>query len=1012
MALDLTQASTPPATPAPHDLAAMAEEAHRLLGEDPARASELAGTALAHALGARLHETASVARRALGLAALDVDDAPTAVDHLRAAIASARRAGSAQRAAEARMSLAYALQHQGESGPALRQASLAMRDGGARDGRLAQQHALILERLGRMDEALEGYRLALTLVRRSGEAADIVAVLCNRGVLQAYRGALRAAEADLREAEQLALRIDQPLHAALVQANLGWIATLRGDLPAALASYDATEPLLAESSGRRRAVLEMDRCRALLSAGLQREAQESARRAVDLLAGSEMGLELAEARLALAEALLACGQPEAALAAAEQAGADFERQRRPGWAALAEHTAVRAAFARGSLDGELHARARRVGRTLAAAGWPSAALDAQLLAAHVALALGEDAAADLAAIPRARASGPVAQRLAAWHAEALRRLAAGRRGDASRALRAGLGVLEQHRLTLGATELRAGAAVHGNALASLGLRLALEWGRAEAVLEWGERGRAAALWQRPARPPDDAALAADLGELRTVLAAIGDAGKESGDTQPLLRRQTELEGAIRRRALHAGAASDPAAGAGATSHPTTRPGATSHPTAGAGATSHPTTRPGATSHPTAGAGATSDGAAGESTTSHPAAGTTSHPAARPSATPHPTARPGATPHPTARPGATSDGAAGAGGPPTVARLRAALGPRALVEFVQDDGRLCAVVVAEGSRPRLVALRAAGDEVAHELASLRAALRRLARGSGSEASLAVARSNAEHAAARLDELLLDPLQTWIGDRELVLVPTGELHAVPWAALPSCAARPLSVAPSAALWLRAARRRAEPFSPGATAIAVGAADGRGLVLVAGPGLPQAAAEVAALAARHPGATVLARDDASCAAVATALETARLAHIASHGTFRADNPLFSALELGDGPLTVYDLERLRAAPRDMVLSACDGGVTAVRPGDELMGLSSALLALGTSALTASVVPVPDEATHRLMLALHEHLADGHEPAPALARARADALGSNGADYATAAGFVCFGAGSAASG
>ncbi len=504
--------------------------------------------------------------------------------------------------------------------------------------------------------------------------------------------------------------------------------------------------------------------------------------------------------------------------------------------------------------------------------------------------------------PRARDSGPVALRLGAWHAEALRRLADGRRGVAVRALRAGLAVLEQHRLSLGATELRAAATGHGNALTALGLRLALEAGRADAVLEWAERGRAGALWQRPARPPDDDALAADLGELRSVLSAIGDAGKSSEDTHGLLRRQTEIEGAIRRRARHAA------------------PG--------------------------------------------------------------------------------SDASATHGGPPAADRLRAALGERVLVEFVHGSGSLCAVVVAAQARPRLVALGDGGGAVAHELASLRSALRRLARGAGSTASRAMSRANAEHAAAQLDELLLGALQTWIGDpgRELVLVPTGELHAVPWAALPSCAGRPLSVAPSAALWLRAAERRGA--SKG----------GRSLLLAAGPGLPEAAAEVRTLAERHRGAAVLAPEDASVAAVAAALETATLAHIASHGTFRSDNPLFSALALADGPLTVYDLERLSAAPRDMILSACDGGVTAVRPGDELMGFSGALLALGTSALVASVVQVPDEPTHRLMLALHERLAAGLEPAPALALACAGALGDGDADYATAAGFVCFGAGSAA--
>jgi CHAT domain-containing protein len=176
----------------------------------------------------------------------------------------------------------------------------------------------------------------------------------------------------------------------------------------------------------------------------------------------------------------------------------------------------------------------------------------------------------------------------------------------------------------------------------------------------------------------------------------------------------------------------------------------------------------------------------------------------------------------------------------------------------------------------------------------------------------------------------------------------------------AGRAVSVAPSAALWLRAAQGRAQPSAGG-------------LLLAAGPGLPHAAAEVLALAERHPAADHLAPADARVCAVASALERAGRAHIASHGTFRADNPLFSALLLADGPLTVYDLERLRAAPRDMVLSACDGGMSAVRPGDELMGFSAALLALGTSALVASVVPVPDEPTHRLMLALHERLAAG---------------------------------------
>ncbi len=125
-----------------------------------------------------------------------------------------------------------------------------------------------------------------------------------------------------------------------------------------------------------------------------------------------------------------------------------------------------------------------------------------------------------------------------------------------------------------------------------------------------------------------------------------------------------------------------------------------------------------------------------------------------------------------------------------------------------------------------------------------------------------------------------------------------------------------------------------------------------------------------------------------------------MAAHGTFRSDNPLFSALHLADGPLTVHDLEHLEQAPDTVVLSACDSGLSAVRPGDELMGLAAAVFALGTRTLVASVVPVPDAASHDLMVAFHDELLAGRPPAAALAAAQRD-RGIAGA------GFVCLGAG-----
>ncbi|WP_244211386.1 C50 family peptidase, partial [Amycolatopsis kentuckyensis] len=71
-----------------------------------------------------------------------------------------------------------------------------------------------------------------------------------------------------------------------------------------------------------------------------------------------------------------------------------------------------------------------------------------------------------------------------------------------------------------------------------------------------------------------------------------------------------------------------------------------------------------------------------------------------------------------------------------------------------------------------------------------AVRRSAFGLGSFAGLA------ERTARRLDDLLLAPLP--LGDGPLVIVPTGRLHELPWPALPGCRGRPVSLAPSAALW----------------------------------------------------------------------------------------------------------------------------------------------------------------------------------------------------------------------
>src|SRR5262249_54095267 len=152
-------------------------------------------------------------------------------------------------------------------------------------------------------------------------------------------------------------------------------------------------------------------------------------------------------------------------------------------------------------------------------------------------------------------------------------------------------------------------------------------------------------------------------------------------------------------------------------------------------------------------------------------------------------------------------------------------------------------------------------------------------------------------AALDELLIAPLRPSIGNSPLVVVPTGALHAVPWGALPSLRNRPISVAPSLAMWTSITQRPRTSR--------------RNCALAPRPRLGVAPREVPELAALGPGAATLAGQKATAKSALEALDGAAIAHLACHGHFRADSPLFSSLELADGPLNVYELQNLRRAP-----------------------------------------------------------------------------------------------------
>ncbi|MCE7002356.1 CHAT domain-containing tetratricopeptide repeat protein [Kibdelosporangium philippinense] len=311
-----------------------------------------------------------------------------------------------------------------------------------------------------------------------------------------------------------------------------------------------------------------------------------------------------------------------------------------------------------------------------------------------------------------------------------------------------------------------------------------------------------------------------------------------------------------------------------------------------------------------------------------------------------------------------------------------LGSTDLIELTDVDGELYAVVAGRNQ----VRMHHVGSMAKAEY-SLARALFALRRDSERQRTRPL---DMEAIGARLEADLLNDATRLLHNGPVVVIPTGRLHAVPWAMLPSLRDRPISVAPSASAWLRA--RQAGP------------PDDARIVLVGGPRLSTGTTEVRRLAQQYPNATVLAEGTASVDRVMAAIDGAWLVHIAAHSTFRADSPLFSAIELDDGPLTVYDLERLHRAPYRVVLSSCNSAVGAPTGADELLGMVSSLISLGAAGIVATVVPVDDPTTVPLMLSLHDHLSGGSPLPQALAMARHSAADDVVA-RTTAASFLAFG-------
>ncbi|MER6287623.1 CHAT domain-containing protein [Streptomyces sviceus] len=850
---------------APNQALARAEE---VLGSDPSP----------------LH--ASVAHQVIGIWQRDWGDMRLALDHLRRARDLGARSESTDREADALAALGVALVHAGRTRQGLEslERGVAVSSGHTR-AQVLFRRAYASWVLGHHRAALEDVRRAVPVLRQADDVIWTARALTLRATVHLALGAVERADADFTAAEALWDTTGQEHDKADAVESRGLAAYRSGDIPAALRLLDEAQERYAKL-GTPTFMLTVRRCEVLMAAGLAPEALAEADAAIKVLDGiGGQSTRKAELLLAAARAARHAGDAHTAIARADMAVRLFAGQRRTWWETHARLVLIEARVAAGRGSGRLVADAAAVADRLASFGAP-AAPEASLLAGRIALGLGwrEDARRHLEVAARSRHSGPPLARMTGWAAQALWARAVGSDRRVLEACRRGLDVLDAHRTTLGASELRARATAQGAELAGLAARTSLASGGPRRLLVWSERWRATVLSAPPTRPPADPALLSDLTAFREIAARAEGARMEGRPVPTLEREQRRLEREIRSRTLHM------------------------------------------------------------------------------------------------RGDAPGDGYRFDPG-----RLLERLGDDVrLVELAVLDGRVQVLLCAQGRVRRFEGGLLADAE--REAEHVQAGLRRLAH-PGAEARLPVV----EAAGRRLEELLLGPAAAHLGSGPVVVVPPGRLHQVPWALLPSLRERVFSVSPSASSWLRA-RETAPPPS------------GR-QVLVRGPGLATGGAEVPELAGRHGSATVLEYDDARVPRVLEELDGAALAHIAAHGTFRADSPLFSSLRMADGPLIVHDFERLDRSPYRIILSCCDTARFASVGADELLGLVTALLPLGTAGVVACSAPVNDEAVVPLMLALHKGLSAGASMAEALRDARASLPGDS-VHQATGWAFSAFGA------
>jgi CHAT domain-containing protein len=310
---------------------------------------------------------------------------------------------------------------------------------------------------------------------------------------------------------------------------------------------------------------------------------------------------------------------------------------------------------------------------------------------------------------------------------------------------------------------------------------------------------------------------------------------------------------------------------------------------------------------------------------------------------------------------------------SLARLQSTLpSDTALIEYYSTGDRLIAAVVTRESI-KLTAVSVV-SRVSHFLHLLRFQLSKFRMGAAyanrfAQPLLAATEAHLEALYAEL----IDPIREQLNARHLLVVPHGALHFLPFHALRNhgeylCDEHTISYAPSATVF---ALCQEKTGSDGLNSLVMGIPDERA---------PQILHEVQTVAKLLPHTELFLGAQATSQILRERGSASSLLHIATHGTYRQDNPMFSGIRLGDGYLNLYDLYQIRLPAKLVTLSGCATGMNFVSAGDELLGLQRGLFCAGATSLLLSLWDVQDETTSALMQEFYKHYIQTGDMARAL--------------------------------